>query len=204
MWRATLKALVAQRVRLAMTALAIAFGVAFVAGTFVLTDTMSRSFDDLFRTTNRGIAVEVSSAPRFDERGPGGAFGGGPLSPGLVDDIRRVDGVRAAEPRRSGYAQILTQGAAPGFGRGTISVGIDWSTDPQLNQFVIRSGRAPHGPGEILLVQPEGRSPRSEQPAGPKRGDHVHVLLQSGSVDADIVGTAGFATPVSIGVTLIA
>ena len=62
MWRATLKALVAQRVRLAMTALAIAFGVAFVAGTFVLTDTMSRSFDDLFRTVNRGIAVEVSAA----------------------------------------------------------------------------------------------------------------------------------------------
>jgi putative ABC transport system permease protein len=216
MWRATLKALLAQRVRLAMTTLAVAFGVAFVAGTFVLTDTMSRSFDDLFRTVNRGIAVEVSAVPRFEQDGPAGAFGGGPLSAAILDDVRRVPGVRAAAARRSGYAQILTEGAARNLGRqgrgggSGASVGIDWAPDPALDQFVVHSGRPPRREGEILLVQPEGRAAAPGTPPGqgasrpPRVGDHVRVLLQSGTVEADVVGTAGFPTPVNFGVTLIA
>ena len=39
----------ARKVRLALTALSIVLGVGFVAGTFVLTDTMNKAFDDLFK-----------------------------------------------------------------------------------------------------------------------------------------------------------
>ena len=44
MWRATLKSLLAHKLRLALTALSIMLGVGFVAGTYVLTDTMNAAF----------------------------------------------------------------------------------------------------------------------------------------------------------------
>ena len=48
MWRATFKALLAKKLRFALTALSVVLGVGFVAGTFVLTDTMNAAFDQLF------------------------------------------------------------------------------------------------------------------------------------------------------------
>src|SRR5918912_1285327 len=76
MWRATVKGLLAHKMRLGRTALAIVMGVAFVAGTFILTDTMGRAFDDLFATVNKGVAVEVSGVPRFESNGIGGETAG--------------------------------------------------------------------------------------------------------------------------------
>ena len=60
MWRATIKGILAHKVRLGLTALAIVLGVGFVAGTYMLTDTMNSAFDGLFREINHGIAVDVS------------------------------------------------------------------------------------------------------------------------------------------------
>ena len=47
MWRATWKSLLARKVRLALTVLAIVLGVGFVSGTYVLTDTLDAD-DHLF------------------------------------------------------------------------------------------------------------------------------------------------------------
>ncbi|HEY0537866.1 MAG TPA: hypothetical protein VGD53_05835 [Actinoallomurus sp.] len=55
----TLRSLAAHKLRLALTALAVILGVAFVAGTLVFTDTMGRRFDDLFAKTGQGVAVKV-------------------------------------------------------------------------------------------------------------------------------------------------
>src|SRR4029453_17315360 len=52
---ATLKGLLAHKLRLAATALAIVLGVSFVAGTYVLTDTITASFDNLFKQVTQGI-----------------------------------------------------------------------------------------------------------------------------------------------------
>jgi len=43
-----LKGLAARKVRAVLTALAVVIGVAMVSGTFILTDTMLKSFDGLF------------------------------------------------------------------------------------------------------------------------------------------------------------
>ncbi len=48
MLRMTLKGLLAHKRRLLTTALAVTLGVAFMAGTLVLTDTIGKTFDDLF------------------------------------------------------------------------------------------------------------------------------------------------------------
>jgi putative ABC transport system permease protein len=46
--RAALKSLLGRKLRLLMSTFAIVLGVAFVAGTLIFTDTMSRSFTALF------------------------------------------------------------------------------------------------------------------------------------------------------------
>jgi len=48
MFRTTIKSLLARKLRLTMSALAVVLGVAFVVGAFVLTDTLGRPFTDLF------------------------------------------------------------------------------------------------------------------------------------------------------------
>jgi putative ABC transport system permease protein len=47
MLRVTLKGLLARKLRLALTALAIVVGVTFVTGTLVLGDTLNRTFNTL-------------------------------------------------------------------------------------------------------------------------------------------------------------
>ena len=67
MLRATLKGLFAHKARLALTALAIVFGVGFVAGTFIFTDTIdatfSNLFDDVFEVTHLEIGPRLVVAP---------------------------------------------------------------------------------------------------------------------------------------------
>ena len=55
--RVTLKSLVARKVRLAMSALAIVLGVAFVAGSFVFTDTLDSTFEEIFSDLHGDVIV---------------------------------------------------------------------------------------------------------------------------------------------------
>ena len=61
MWRVTFRGLAAKKFRLVLTSLAVVLGVAFMAGTFVLTDTLDNVFDDLFTNTTKGVDAVVAS-----------------------------------------------------------------------------------------------------------------------------------------------
>ena len=75
MFRATVKALTARKLRLMMSALAVVLGVAFVVGAFVLTDSLGRTFTDLFSSVNKNIAVDVRGTEITP--GSGNSDGGG-------------------------------------------------------------------------------------------------------------------------------
>ena len=62
MLHATLKSLLAQKLRLVMSAFAIVLGVAFVSGSFVFTDTLNSSFTDIFRQTAPDVTVRPAHA----------------------------------------------------------------------------------------------------------------------------------------------
>ena len=64
MLRATIKGVLAKKFRLLLTALSIVIGVGFVAGTYVLTDTMNAAFDELFDQTAEGTDLIVRSRTR--------------------------------------------------------------------------------------------------------------------------------------------
>ncbi|HMC36349.1 MAG TPA: ABC transporter permease, partial [Actinomycetota bacterium] len=125
MLRATLKSLLAHKLRLAMTALAIVLGVGFVSGTYILTDTMNRAFDNLFGQIDKGVAVEVSGIQHFKGNGRGGMDAGPAerVSNAVLTQIEQVPGVRIAAGSLVGYAQLvdkngkaITTGGAPTLG----------------------------------------------------------------------------------------
>ena len=62
MWRVTLTSLRAKKLRLITTALAVMLGVAFMAGTLVLTDTLGKTFDGLLANANQGTDAYVRSS----------------------------------------------------------------------------------------------------------------------------------------------
>src|SRR5262245_62282981 len=99
MWRATVKGLWAHKVRLGLTALAVVLGVAFVSGTYILTDTMNKAFDSLFSTVEKGVAVDVSGIPQFEANGPDSEAAGSAerVPQSVLDQVKQVEGVRTAE-----------------------------------------------------------------------------------------------------------
>src|SRR3990172_1045210 len=95
-----LRGVLAHKVRLAMTALAIVLGVAFVAGTYVFTDSIKASFSDLFDDVNSGVDLYVSGISEF-------GFSSPLIDEGLVDQLAGVPGVVIAAPSVEGIAQIV-------------------------------------------------------------------------------------------------
>src|SRR5438093_2462257 len=111
MLRATLKSLLARKLRLLLTALAVVLGVGFTAGTFVLTDTALKSFDALFSTAFANIDVVVQAKQAFTPTAGGGSGGGGselnPIPDDVLPTVSAVDGVRYAEGSVQSFAQIV-------------------------------------------------------------------------------------------------
>ena len=66
MIRAALKSLLGRKVRLLMSTFAIVLGVAFVAGSLIFSDTLSRSFTALFASTVGDVVVPPGG--RYDGR----------------------------------------------------------------------------------------------------------------------------------------
>ena len=106
MFRAAIRSLLARKIRLLLTGLSVVLGVGFMAGTFVLTDTMTRAFNELFETTYSQIDVLVRSENAFtaqtsslEERES--------IPESVLADVADVPGVAQAVGDVVGYAQIV-------------------------------------------------------------------------------------------------
>src|ERR687883_280543 len=106
MLQLTLKGLMARKRRLVTTALAVMLGVAFMAGTLVLTDTIGKTFDNLFADVYKNTDAIVRAKAAFE--GPqGSGEQRGRVDAALVDTVRKVDGVSIAEGTIFGYARLV-------------------------------------------------------------------------------------------------
>jgi putative ABC transport system permease protein len=200
MWRATIKGLMARKVRLALTAVSIVVGVAFVAGTFILTDTIGKAFDNLFSNIEKGVAVQVTGIPKFTSSGINSQEAGSAqrVPADLLPTIRQVPGVRNAIGTLSGYAQLIdTKGKAISTG-GAPTLGVSWGNDAQLNPLHLVQGTAP-SPGAVVVDRHTATTHDLHV------GDHVTVLLQGPSMNVTISGIAKFGTADNLaGATLVA
>jgi putative ABC transport system permease protein len=171
-FRVTLKGLLGHLPRLVSTFLAVVLGVAFLAGTLVLTDTIKRTFDDLFASVSKGTDAYVRSAAKLSaERG--GQAPRARLDASLAQEVARVDGVRADAPQIQGYAQLVDKkGKAMGNpSRGAPTFGGNWITVPALNPFRIADGSPPTAPNDVVIDR------RSARLGHFSVGDAITVLL---------------------------
>ncbi|HVN51118.1 MAG TPA: FtsX-like permease family protein, partial [Acidimicrobiales bacterium] len=187
MWRVTLKAIAAKRWRLLLTSVAIVLGVAFMAGTLVLSDTITRTFDDLVVNVNAGLAAQVRGVAQFKDTL--GNQQRNRIDAGLVDRVRKVPGVRHAVASVSGFGIIVdkhgrslnTNGQAP-------PLAFAWNDAPELNPIRIVAGHAPSAADEILIDK------RSADRTGYRVGDEVRVVTVSGSGTSARYRLAGVGT----------
>ncbi|MFP5318382.1 MAG: ABC transporter permease [Acidimicrobiia bacterium] len=185
MGRATLKGLLAHKLRLALTALSVVLGVAFVAGTFVLTDTINHTFDNVFAEVTAGVDVSVRARSGFGDDAPVEAQRD-TVPASLVDLVGRVPGVARVEGSVGGYAQpVDREGKAVSTG-GAPNLGFNWGQVEELNPLEVRTGRAPAAAGEVMFDAVTAREHDFEL------GQRVRVLTRSGSQEFTLVGTAGF------------
>ncbi len=93
MLRVSLKSILAHKLRLALSGMAVILGVAFVAGTLIFTDTLSKTFDDLFKQVNEDVTVQPVDEVGMGEPGTGART----VLDDLVARIAEVPGVNVAE-----------------------------------------------------------------------------------------------------------
>lgn len=186
MLRVALKGVMARKLRLLLTSIAVVLGVGFVAGAFFLTDSVRSSFKTLFTEAAQGIDVQVTTKAYDDlrEKAATAQPGTVPIDlskvgvpPEVVRTVRETPGVARAEGTVFELgAQPLDKHGKPLGGQGPPSFAVGW---------VDRADGA--AAGVLKLVK--GRAPRADEvllDAGTMRtgkfsiGDEVRVLVQGG------------------------
>lgn len=186
MLRATLRSLAAHKLRLLLSGVAVVLGVAFVAGTLVFTDTLQRTFDQLFTQTDTDVVVTPKQA--FDDTsGLGGVTATLPAD--LVPTVRAVDGMAKAEGFvfATGVTIIGSDGEPVGV-MGAPAFGSNWSQDPDLSPYRLTEGRGPTSDGEVAIDS------QSADTGDLAVGDEVTLITSGPRVTATLVGIFRYGT----------
>src|SRR5947209_8818190 len=142
----TIHGIWARRTRSALTLLAIVLGVTMVAGTFVYTDTINRSFGDIFRRAARGADAVVSGRgadlSRSDQA---------PTIPAtLISRLQHVPGVARAEGQISDSASLVGRDGRTIDTGGAPTLALSFLHDP-FQALVLSKGHEPRGPTEVAI-----------------------------------------------------
>ncbi|WP_369212911.1 ABC transporter permease [Streptomyces flavofungini] len=185
MLKATLRSFLAHKGRLALSALAVILSVAFVAGSLIFSDTVSRTFDRLFASTSADVMV----APQddLDEAVPSGRT---PTVPArLRDRVAKVPGVADAHLDVSvDNVTVVDRDNDPvGSTTGAPTVATNWYLTDR-SPVELTSGRPPRGPRQAVL----DADTADKKDVG--IGDTLTVLARPGSFKVRIVGIATFTT----------
>jgi putative ABC transport system permease protein len=153
MWRIAVKGVVAHRLRYALTALAVLLGVAFIVGTFVLTDTMNNTFNGFYDQIDQGTAAVVRATQPFD---PGTGFTAERqrIDASLAGPVAAVPGVRAVAPDIEGYAQLVSKAGKPigAASNGPPTIGLAWTDVTALNPLrLLPGGHPPRAAGQVVI-----------------------------------------------------
>ena len=184
MVNAVLKGLLAHKLRLVLTAIAVVLGVAFVAGTFVLTDTINKTFDTLFSEISAGTDISVRSESGFGDDASLD-ISRNTIPSSLLAAVRAVPGVAAADGTVSGYAQFIDEQGKAVSTTGAPTLGFNW-TEPGLSPLTLRSGREPQRNGEVVV---DAVTAREHDFA---LGDRIKILFRGPTEEFTVVGITGF------------
>ena len=167
-----------------LTGLSIVLGVAFVAGSFVFTDTINVRFENLF--TDFYAGVDATVRPNETSSNLGDAY----LEADLLSEVRQVEAVEVAAGSVSGFAQMIDSTGEPIGGQGPPTLGFSWVVEPALNSLSVSedNGRAPTSAGEVAIDIATAKS------QGFAVGDEVDIQTVGGIDTFTIVGLANFGS----------
>jgi putative ABC transport system permease protein len=159
------------------TTLAVVIGVAFVAGTYILTDTTFAAFDEIFSDSLKGTSVVVNAKDVVEQEG-----GQVPtVSAALLPKVKKVTGVRMAAgaiftPGGIFDAQGKAIGSkfAPKFISSTLPAG--------LESLTYLEGHRPRGPTEASIDQ------SAAEEAGIGIGDKIEIASVQRATTFRLVG----------------
>jgi putative ABC transport system permease protein len=174
--------LLSHKLRLALTTLAIVLGVTFVAGTLVLTNTISNYSRSLIGGLDKGVAVQVQGSTN-------------PLPDSVLDRIRAVPGVANAvgELNRSGIA-LLKGGVVIGSSLESGALGGNWISDRGLSPYRLTAGSAPVAPDDVVIDS------ESATAADLTVGDTVQIAFTASAAQTfRVSGVATYGTETSEG-----
>lgn len=196
MFEVTVRGIVAHRVRLVLSAVAIMLGVAFVSGSYVLTDTLDRSYDGLFSDTVDRVDLVVRLR---DQSGPEGTRERFPDH--VLEQLAAIEGVESAHGVVQGYAQLVDRAGEAVRAGGAPTLGISWAQDGDRGplRLIGSESRPPRGSGEVAIDIDTARE------HGFRVGDRVRVLLTGPAKEYRVSGLFGFGDRVDLGaVTFVA
>ncbi|KOV57325.1 membrane protein [Streptomyces sp. MMG1121] len=180
-----MRSFLAHKGRLALSALAVVLSVAFVAGSLIFSDTVTRTFDRLFASAAADVTVQPKQSLKSSL--PSSLVQAMPAA--LRDRVARVPGVAAARADVKVQNVVVVDGHDRSIGSttGAPTIATAWYVSDR-SPVKLTSGHAPHGAGEGLL---------DADTAGKKHvgiGDMLTVQAQPGTFRIRVVGIATFTT----------
>ena len=192
----TIKGLLAHKLRLALTALAIVLGVTFISGTFILTDTLHNTFSVLFGNVYQKIDFQVRGVAQL---GSGANAMRNELPESLLATIRGVPGVGAAEGEVGGYAQFVAHDGKAIQTGGAPTLGVSFDPDQQVSDLRIVAGGPPVTSADVVM------DAGTAQKYDFSVGQRVRILFAGAPRTFTITGIAQFGTANNLaGATLAA
>jgi len=184
-----LRGLAERKLRSALTAIAVLLGVAMISGTYVFTDTINSTFDQVFETANEGVDVVISGRSEFDtDAGPVTKE----IPESLVDRVKDVPGVETAAGNVEDFASIIkengdqveTLGAPP----------LLFSRPPErFDPLEYVEGEPPASPTEVAINK------GTADDENLKIGDKIFLAGRSERQEFTISGLATFGDVESLG-----
>ncbi len=201
MLRATLRGILAHKVRLLLSGLAVVLGVAFVAGSYVFTDTLNAAFTGI----TKGSVGDVIVRPAGGTGGAPGAGQGGTrtVPASLVTTLAAVPGAARADGRVAAFGTFVVDKAGKLVGgNGPPGIAVSYSSGPAAHGVptaTLSRGRWPRSSGELVLDTTTARR------SGYLLGETVPLVTatEQPTLRGTLVGTADFAGSSVVGVSVV-
>ncbi len=176
----------ANKARFVMTAIAVVLGVAFMAGTFVLTDTIKQSYDNIAANVYKSTDAVVRSAHHAKDTS--GNDIRGTIDASALATVRAAKGVQAAEPQQLGIAVVVAHDGSllDANPNRSVPIAMAWQHEPKLNPMELVSGHAPRAPDEIVIDR------ASQRKGHFVLGERLRVLSPAGSQSFRLAGVATY------------
>jgi putative ABC transport system permease protein len=184
-----LRGFMQRKLRVALTGIAIALGVALMAGTYILTDTINNSFAGIFKTANAGHDVVVTPSQRLGSRVRSQVS---PITEAMLARMRAVPGVAQASGGIFSvgtfldvHGKRLTTGGAPAF--------VAAEVPKRFESFSPIAGHFPANAEEVAIDQ------ATAERANLKLGQQLQITASAPAKRYLIVGIVKFAGSHSFG-----